>query len=249
MPSFPFCLLANSEFQVRQLRRLLPDKLIEPTRSARQAPPEKVAMQLRSAATTGSNQIKDFKKAYHSEDMRSLFQAANTADVPQGYDVWTVDYIDLLPTIKSAKAPTVTQAAEEEPIGTIIEKFREQHLDVKLEIDESPEQLPIDVTGQWLSFRVKAGPAKGRYEITTKEGDATDAIRKSIVQYLNTNHSGDGLHDLLTLLVSYDKVKSTPCQKCHELLDPGFDLPLARIRTDSKDDNEPKWNTLHASCV
>lgn len=234
------------------MRTLLPDKLVEPTRIARQAPPEKVAFQLRAAATAGSNQIKDFKKAYHSEDMRSLFQTANTAEFPQGYDVWTVDYAKLLSAIKTAKtgsSPVAGHTTKDDPVSTVVEKFREQHADVKLDFSNTTDQLPIDLTVGSMTFLIQAGSSERRYEIVIKEDATTDTIRKSIVEYLNNNHSDDGLQALLTLLVSYENVKSTLCQKCHNLFDTSFRFPLARERIDSKDDIEPTWKPIHESCT
>ena len=233
------------------MRTLLPDKLIEPTRFARQAPPEKVAIQLRDAAISGSNQIKDFKKAYHSEDMRALFQTASGADFPQGHDVWTIDYTKSLPAIKAipaSTAPTLGITTEEQSVASITDKFRELHPNLKLEVTES-DQLPLHVTVGSMVFSIHSAKTQGQFEVAAKQGTTPDVNQIAILTYLNKAHPELGLPALLSLLASYNNLKSTPCRKCHKLIDPNFQLPVARQQLDPKDGAEPQWEILHESCL
>lgn len=89
----------KSHIQVFALRTLLPDTLVNPTRkilqASHQSAPEKLAAQLKDAAVCGSRDIQKFKKEYHSDEMRDLFQKVNTAEIPQGSDGWATDYITL----------------------------------------------------------------------------------------------------------------------------------------------------------
>lgn len=231
---------------------LLPDKLVEPTRSARQAPPEKVALQLRGAATAGSNQIKDFKKTYHSDDMRSLWQTVNVADFPQGNDVWTVDYAKLHPKLKTATSTAATapdNTTNVELVSSTIENFRTAHPELTLEASDKPGQLPVTLSVGPGTFSIDVGQLPGHYEIKTAESTESDPTQIGILNYINKTHAGDGLHSLLSLLASYHSIKTAVCQKCGKLFDAALRLPLARERIDTKDDAEPQWKALHETRI
>lgn len=223
---------------------------MEPTRFARQAPPEKVAFQLRSAATAGSNQIKDFKKAFHGDDMRSLWQTVNSAEFPQGQDVWTVDYASLLPNIRSSNSTSGHSVKDEEGISSIMSTFREAHPDVGLETPDGPEKLPIELTVASISFRIEQAENSEKYTVKAKEATSDDPTQTAILQYISTAHKHERLRELLSLLASYKNLMNTACQKCQKVFDQSLRLPLARERSDPKDDtDQPKWSVLHENCI
>ena len=222
---------------------------MEPTRFARQAPPEKVAVQLRGAATAGSNQIRDFKKAFHSDDMRSLWQTVNSAEFPQGQDVWTTDYTALLSTIGSSASTESTNFKADEAISSIIGAFREANPDVGLSTPDAPEQLPIVLTVASMHFRVVQGQAAGTYKVEAQDLTNVDPTQSAILHYIDRAHKHEGLSNLLSLLASYKNVMNIACQKCQKVFDQSLRLPLARERNDSKDD-APRlnWKALHEDC-
>lgn len=222
---------------------------MEPTRFARQAPPEKVALQLRGAATAGSNQIKDFKKAFHGDDMRSLWQTVNNAEFPQGQDVWTTDYAGLLLTVQPSSSANANSITGDESISSIIGAFQAAHPDAVLVTPEGSEQLPIVLTVAPLSFRIMNGQAPGTYDVAAGENTSVDSTQKAILQYIEKAHKHERLGDLLSLLSSYKNVMNTSCQKCQKVFDQSLRLPLARERNSPKDDTDRlEWRALHEDC-
>lgn len=222
---------------------------MEPTRFARQAPPEKVALQLRGAATAGSNQIKDFKKAFHSDDMRSLWQTVNNAEFPQGQDVWTTDYAALLSTVQSSSSANANIVKDDESISSVIGAFQTAHPDVVLVTPDGSEQLPIVLAVAPLSFRITHGDAPGTYDVEAGEGTSVDSTQKSILQYMAKAHKHQRLGDLLSLLSSYKNATNASCQKCQKVFDQNLRLPLARERNVPKEDaGQLEWKALHENC-
>jgi hypothetical protein len=202
---------------------------------------------------SGSNQIKDFKKAYQSDDIKALFQTVSTADYPQGHDVWNIDYAKSLPAIRTVQPnhpAVVGNKVEEEPApSSILEKFRELHPDLQLQAADNSDRLPLDLVAGPLSFRIQPASTDERYKVTAKENSSPDANQMTILNYVNDRHGDLNLQDLLSLLASYANIKSTPCEKCQKIIDSSLRLPVARERLDPKHDVEPRWKILHQGCV
>ncbi|ETN43509.1 uncharacterized protein HMPREF1541_02668 [Cyphellophora europaea CBS 101466] len=246
--------------QASELRTLLPERLIEPTRFARQAPPEKVAVQLRGAATSGSVQIKNFKRAYQSEEMRSLWQTVNNAEYPQGDDVWTMDYAQSLSKIKSLngadKAGDSTNAdqslSDHHSVSAIIAKFRESHPTIPINTPAAPDDLPVELTVASMAFQIVDQGLEGNhvYSVAATEDTKPTATQLAVLRHIERSHEQENLQALMGLLASYSNIMSTPCQKCQKVFDQSLKLPIVREKKNSTTSGgDLEWSILHDSCA
>jgi hypothetical protein len=182
---------------------LLPDKLINPTRFALENPtsyePEKLASYLQSAAHAGSRDLQKFKKEWHSETVRELWQSVNNAEVPQGEDAWSVDYAALLRNKQtSITEPTLSygvgqqqESPNEDPPNKIIEDFKFRHQDLKITIVDDTKGFPLDLIVAQLEFRIEHDK---KYKVIGKPDTADTALRTNILGHIDEK---DKLVDVL----------------------------------------------------
>jgi hypothetical protein len=194
-----------------ELRALLPDKLVNPTRtilqSSNRSPPEKLAAQLKGAAVAGSRDIQRFKLNYHSDAMRELFQTVNAAEIPQGQDAWFTDYIALLKDIKAKETQGETCASNTQSIATdetpsdrdVIKHFREAHPDVEISVQDETLGLPLSLKASPLNFRVDRAEDRGKqaYSIELEEDGKQTQLAKEVIRYVQAKHVDESLPAML----------------------------------------------------
>ena len=192
---------------MHELRTLLPEKLVNPTRAILQpssrSAPEKLALQLKEAAVNGSKDIQKFKTGYHSDAMRELFQNVNAAEIPQGQDVWNTDYVTLVEKMGggASDAQTAIQDVDEHNISDTeaIKQFREASPDLDFKVPNEGPGLPLELTVSSTTFVINTSndQSKSRYTVTL-EGDSNQSqLGKDIVHYVQTHHGNDRLPALL----------------------------------------------------
>ena len=195
------------------LRTLLPDRLVNPTRAILQPPsrsaPEKLAAQLKEAAVNGSRDIQQFKKDYHSDQMRELFQKVNAAEIPQEQDAWSTDYVALVQKLESNDGKAsgqILDAKIAKPDETIsdadaVQSFRTQHPDVAMNVSDESVGLPIEMQLPSMKFRINKGQldTNRKYDVTVED---KSMLGREVQQYLETHHIDSPLSDLLVRLES-----------------------------------------------
>ena len=191
------------------LRTLLPEKLVNPTRailqSSSRSAPEKLAAQLKDAAVTGSNDIQNFKRDYHSDAMRELFQKVNAVDILQGQDVWTTDYIALVQKAGAGgNSPKVSNEVVKDPDDNISDimatkQWRDANPNIKLEILDETSVIPLELTTSLATFHVTklTDRGKSRYTVALKDSDRQSQLCKDVVKYVQTHHGDERLPILL----------------------------------------------------
>lgn len=253
------------------LRALLPDKLVNPTReilqASRQPPPQKLAAQLKDAAITGSRDIQKFKKEYHSDEMRDLFHKVNTAEIPQGSDVWATDYVALAKRLEGGdrdKADSnVEPSVELISDSDAIKHFRDEHSNVEITMLDEEAGLPLQITVSSMVFRVEKSPLG--YDVTLGNAEKESPLSKEVLKHVHRNHAKETLPGLLvcvfglnscpadyvqSLIASYAHLKSQKCEKCGKIFDRGLDFAIARKReNDTSNQKPPTWRSFHKSCM
>ena len=260
------------------LRTLLPEKLVNPTRAILQASsrsgPEKLAAQVKDAAVTGSNDIQKFKKDYHSDRMRELFQKVNAADISQGQDVWTTDYIAL---VRKAGAEGDNPETSSEIVKdsddsisdlTAMNRFRDANPDLKLKTLDEASGIPLELTTSPATFYVSKSTqgSKSRYTVALEDSDRQSQLGKDVVKYIQAHHGDERLPILLvrqpifyqmvpanisqSLLASYESLRSQKCEKCHKVFDAFLQFPIARDRRPPEPNQmQPLWTVRHPNCT
>ena len=249
--------------QVFELRSLLPDKLVYPAQVALNRPgseqPQKIASLLRNAASTGSKGIKQFKADYQSDSMRNLWQDVNSSDIPQGQDVWTRDYRQVLnesvvPRERIVKIEESEGAASQlvtKDDADVISGFKSQNPSILLEsIGDSPAlPLMMTISGTELILERQADdPATIAIRPVTEQ--RISERMQTVLRIIKDEHPATSLEVLLPLLASYTSMKTLHCHRCGRQFDASLQLPIARKR---KESSEPKaqitWLPCHKSCL
>jgi hypothetical protein len=199
--------------KIGNLRTLLPEKLINPTRFALDHPdsydPEKLAAYLQTAARAGSLDVERFKKDWLSEDMQGIWQSINVGDFPQGLDAWATDYaatLDLETKQKSSSFAMLSGGAHplelptEAEIAQVVNEFRARHPELKTHVASESSPLPLDVSFGQLDFRVQQDESSGGSEFVVRGAPDTGslALRKDIIEGIQQS---EGKVSLAVLLV------------------------------------------------
>ena len=197
-----------------ELRTLLPEKVVNSTRAvlqpASRSAPEKLAAQLKEAAVTGSKDIQKFKKDYHSDAMRKLFQKVNAAEIPQGQDAWTTDYIALSQKMNSTDTNT-TASAESAAVtdddvkdSEAVQQFCEANPAIDVKVLDEASGLPLELNLPSIAFHVgvSSDGAKKGYNVSLKDGGSSSKTNKEVVQYVQTRHAKQKLPALLVSILS-----------------------------------------------
>ncbi|KAJ9623341.1 hypothetical protein H2204_011247 [Knufia peltigerae] len=207
--------------QIGGLRTLLPEKLINPTRFALENPngydPEKLATYLQDAAQAGIRDVERFKKDWHSDDVRELWQAVNTGDVPQGGDAWTLNYDALILQNQGKSAGSLTSntlingagGQTDAEIAKIVSDFRAKHPDLKVSVWQETQPLPLDIGMGQLEFRIDKtrDASSGPFKVTYKPGAESFALRDDILESVKKS---DVQSNLMVLLVTNISLSSVP---------------------------------------
>ncbi|KIX96620.1 uncharacterized protein Z520_07886 [Fonsecaea multimorphosa CBS 102226] len=259
--------LQNMYTQIGDLRTLLPEKLINPARTALDHPgnyePAKLAAYLQTAAQAGSRDVERFKKDWHSDDVRELWQTVHANDLPQGGDAWAFDYASLLRDAAANEQTSITakdasnefQPPSDAEIAKTVDDFRARHPEVKIHVANEPSLLPIDITVSRFGFRVEksqslGGPAFNVIDKSGAEASGVYDVRADVVQSIQESKETARLGDLLEMIYSYHDLMARPCDKCKKLLDTKkLKMPVIRQANPStQGEQQPPFLALHRAC-
>ncbi|KAI1612990.1 hypothetical protein EDD37DRAFT_329690 [Exophiala viscosa] len=255
--------LQSMSTQITALRTLLPEKLINPTRFALENPlgydPEKLADYLQDAALAGSQDLVQFKKDWHSEDVRQLWHAVNTGDAPQGEDAWSVDYGDLVIRARNQHSHSAMvnglssgqQHQTDADLARIVSDFRAKHPDIKFDVADEAHPLPLNITIAQLDLRVEQNQTAGATAFTVAGKPNTEpfALRDSIVDTIGKSGGTSNLGVFLEMLAAYSDVKTRHCDKCNKLVNNELLLPLVRQLKPESSNEHVEFLALHQDCV
>ncbi|EXJ54420.1 hypothetical protein A1O7_09759 [Cladophialophora yegresii CBS 114405] len=255
--------LQNMYSQIGGLRSLLPDKLINPARVALENPggyqPEKLATYLQTAAKAGSQDVEQFKKEWHGEDVRQLWHVVNANDLPQGGDAWPLDYGALLQDAATNDRTSITASdpsrefppPNEPEIMQVVDDFCARHPELRIHVSDGATPLPIDIQVGKLDFRLEQRHSAGatKYIVVGKPGTETSSLRHNVLQSISESQKGAGLATLLEMISSYRDINTKPCEKCHKLFDSKtMQLPLIRQSITPQEGEVPQFLALHRDC-
>ncbi|KIW14765.1 hypothetical protein PV08_07550 [Exophiala spinifera] len=255
--------LQNMYNQIGGLRTLLPEKLINPTRFALENPhryePEKLAAYLQDAAQAGIRDVEKFKKDWHSDDVRELWQVVNTGDVPQGGDAWTLDYDTLIlqnqgKNSTSLESRTLTHSLNgqtDAEIAKIVSDFQVKHPDLKISPAHEANPLPLDIGIGQVEFRIEKSrdASTGTFKATYKPGTEPFALRDRILESIKKSDVRSNLMALLEMIAAYHDIKTRPCDKCDILVNNKLQLPLIRQLKTAEDNERFEFLALHPECA
>ena len=272
---------ADLHEKIGGLRCLLPERLINPAREALDNPggnePEKLATYLHTAAQAGSRDVARFKKDWHSDDVRGLWQTVNANDLPQGGDAWAFEYGSILQDAVSTEhtsSPADNAIHEFQPqtetdIGAVVDDFRVRHPELKIHVSAGATRLPIDITVAGIDLRIERSKTVGatEYNVIGKPGADASNLRDSILQGIRQSKDKLGLANILVsnatclascestdnpvqeMVSSYHDIATRPCHKCHKLFDTKtLHLPMVRYLKSPQDRHHPHFLALHLDC-
>ncbi|KIW93144.1 uncharacterized protein Z519_05749 [Cladophialophora bantiana CBS 173.52] len=255
--------------QIGDLRSLLPEKLINPARVALDNPgdyePEKLAAYLQTAALAGSRDLERFKKDWHSDDVRELWQTVNASDFPQGGDAWAFDYARLLRDAAANEETSISTGKEashdfqpqsDAEIAKTVDDFRARHPELKIHVSEEVSLLPIEIGVSRFDFRIEKKSSSGgtTYDVIDKSGAAASAVydmSTDVLQSIRESKERDRLETLLEMIHSYHDITTRPCDKCGKLFDTKkLKLPVIRqVNPSTQGEQHPQFLALHRVCV
>jgi hypothetical protein len=231
--------------QVHDLRGLLPDKLLKPTRLALDRPsgtgPGQLAAYLMKAANDGTAEISRFKKNFRNEQMQDLWQKTGAASFPQGRDAWTRDYIALVKpngqddAVEKREAPPVNVESNEEneDVQAVITAFKEANPTIKINALQDNIPLPLDFQVNDLRFRISQqedSESRKTYHVSQQPDKNPSELNTSVLQYLESIGPQRNLAPLLSMLASYQNMQSRHCDACHDIFDNDLAYPIVRKR-------------------
>lgn len=205
-------ILQSLHSKIFQLRSLLPERLIDPVKAAVEAsrsgyePPAVLAAHLRSVAVDGDKDVKDFKERWRSEETRGVWRASKESAFPQGSDVWSIDYEDLVGGDGVSGAEGM-DAEVGEDVEKVFESFKAENPKIKLEMESNGEgRIVADVTLAGQSFTITQpsrveGAQPEEWLIAAKAGSQVTERSKMVLRSL---HERPRKTSLKLLLVGAD---------------------------------------------
>jgi hypothetical protein len=170
--------------------------------------PELLATYLQSAAKAGSRDVERFKKDWHGEDVRELWQTVHANDLPQGGDAWPVDYGGLLQDVAANEESTIGglhgnplyQPPTEAEIAKVVHEFGVRHPELSIHVSDGATTLPIDIEVANVELRVGQRQAGGAVEFSVigKPGTEASTLRQNILDSISESNDST---DLLRVLV------------------------------------------------
>ena len=211
--------ITDTLMEIGGLRTLLPEKLINPTRVALDNPngyePEKLAAYLHAAAQTGSRDVERFKKEWHSEDVRQLWNTVSTAELHQGSDAWVMDYSSLLQTGGPHEehhevANGIGSQPEQPSRGNTLEvitNFKTGHPDLTVEVIDESTGLPVNITIAQLKFQVDQSNDGSGFKVIGRPNTEASALRNNILENISSNSALKNL--LVRCLIPLTRLRLT----------------------------------------
>jgi hypothetical protein len=203
---------------VSELRLLLPDKLLRPARgileSSRQVPPEKLAAQLKDAAAGGSRDVQRFKKDYHGDGMRELFQKVNATELPQGQDTWATDYLSMMSDLDSGESKIHADTSKEQEVTVnetisdrdAVKRFRDENPGVEVTVLDEEKGLPLQITVSSIAFHLESADGdKGGYKVTLRDEQNQVQLAEKVLRQVQTSYSGESLPNILVWIMNVMK--------------------------------------------
>lgn len=177
--------------------------------------PQKMAADLRVAATDGSRDIQQFKKDFHSPEMRELWLNTSTADYSQGRDSWVVNYQELVKGLNAGPiapnpkpngdARSPNESAED--IERLVNQCKTANPSIQISFANQPNTLPIDIKLDDLSFQLTAYEEDNRrsFSVGPLSGAKASELENQIAAYINEHSASSGLE---TVLVRTDSTRA-----------------------------------------
>ncbi|OAP54646.1 hypothetical protein AYL99_11094 [Fonsecaea erecta] len=259
--------LQNMYTQIGDLRTLLPEKLINPARVALDNPgeyePAKLAAYLQTAAQAGSRDVERFKKDWHSDDVRELWQTVHANDLPQGGDAWAFDYASLLRDAAANEQTSITvrdashdfETPSDAEVAKAVNDFRARHPEFTIHVSNEASLLPVDISVSRFDFRVEKSQTAGRAPYNVIDKSSSEAagvydLRADVVESIRESKETRRLGDLLEMIYSYHDMMTRPCDKCGKLLDTKMlKLPVIRqAKPPTQGEPQPRFLALHRVC-
>lgn len=212
---------------------MLPEKLINPTRFALDNPdgyePEILATYLQTAAQAGSRDVDRFKKDWHSDDVRELWNDVSTNDLPQGGDAWVMDYDLLLQNSgKNDHAAALVngtshlpQHLTDEDTTEVVNAFRAKHPEMQVHMFPQASPPSLDLTMDQLGFHLEQDVSSGSigYKVSRKANSGAPDLVQAIVESIQTDETKVGLAILLVCPSNaLDTSELTCYRKCSPLI-------------------------------
>jgi hypothetical protein len=245
--------------QVVALRTLLPDKLVDPTKTAtgqlHTISPRHVATSLRDAVVTGNKDIQAFKASYQSDDMKDLWQKVNSSSFPQGDDSWISKYSELANgslqdqnvNAQQKVIDSISSSAAND--AEIQDGFLKDHSSIRLKRSTEGQAVPFEITVNGLIYKIERSEKDGLLRASLSSSSSEGRSSASIVKHVNSQQL-NSMEAILSLLLSYNRPKTTKCQKCGKIFDSTLNFPLVRQRKSEQPlGSDQAWIALHESCI
>ena len=199
--------------KVSHLRTLLPNGLLSPLLetindrafSQQQQSPAALYTRLQKPAINGKRSIDAFKKAWHGDDIRSLWEIVKLEDNLQGHDSWKVDYRVLTRTLKvHANDTEEVVVPVEGDTKDVVQQFKNHSGSVKIKVMDGEAGTPIQVKIAGMTFIVKreAGNPTGEYHVESRSGTRVTEMQQGIMHCMNRKESKKSLSQLLVRITS-----------------------------------------------
>jgi len=188
--------------QIHELRSLLPNALLGPSREAIAKPdranPTKFAIAVSKAAHKGRQDIQSFKQDWQSEKTRKLFRDANAANIPQGNDTWHTNY-RLLVKSSDMKADPDSRGEDvtfdtSDEAKVAFEDFNKSEHKIKLQASDQSKLFPIDAEISRMHFRISQDDVSNIYKV---EVVTLGSLPQHLVEQVSLDSSFNKLGKLL----------------------------------------------------
>lgn len=174
--------------------------------------PEKMASNLKKAASDGSRDIQRFKKDFQSQEMKDLWQKTSNAEFPQGRDPWTVDYQALVRgagaetnniKIDIGDKPATTETTPEDEEAAL-KHFQDSSSTLKITRASQADLYPLSVTVDELSFYVTQQEHEGVKFLTIEPhpNSGNSDLTREITGLIVGRKNSSSLQELLVNVLS-----------------------------------------------
>lgn len=159
--------LTQQAHSLLNIVRGAPSNIIGPLREACSTPqqiqPQEIAYKISKGAQKGRHDIQELKQRLNDDRIKPLLKEASNAELVQGYDTWTSDYLSLAKKLIANK--TAQSQTRDIPFDTtneattILDNFAnsEHELTLKLTTDEYNNSFPLTAKIGYLKLVIDRG--------------------------------------------------------------------------------------------
>ncbi|KAK5081146.1 hypothetical protein LTR05_007940 [Lithohypha guttulata] len=255
--------LTQQAHSLLNIVRGAPSNIIGPLREACSTPqqiqPQEIAYKISKGAQKGRHDIQELKQRLNDDRIKPLLKEASNAELVQGYDTWTSDYLSLAKKLIANK--TAQSQTRDIPFDTtneattILDNFAnsEHELTLKLTTDEYNNSFPLTAKIGYLKLVIDRGDNAYSVQSAHPPNGRVPSLSQQVAEVVSKPPTSKRLSELLEMLEAYHDIDYHRCESCHSMIGTDFSYPLIRKAVpkpeEDTDTSGQKWLAYHEACM